>query len=324
MGGSFAGGTGTGTFPGNLGLLAIGGAATGSGNAGYGASVQGGKATGTGAGGAGISAVGGDSASSSAGAGISAQGGDGISGGDGVIAIAGSGSSQGGMAGRFQAGTGTDVVIGNPGCLDNNNTPYGAALSFVSTGGNMTGCNYSIFGYNNALNLRGPNGIYNYAFTGFWVYGHMTAENGVAVYGDETISGDLSVTGAITAGTKDFRIDDPIDPEHKYLYHASVESSEMKNIYDGVVVLDGRGQAVVTMPDWFEALNENFRYQLTAVGRPAPGLYIAEELRHNRFTIAGGRPGTKVCWLITGIRHDDFARAHPLHVREDKPAGSGR
>jgi hypothetical protein len=98
----------------------------------------------------------------------------------------------------------------------------------------------------------------------------------------------------------------------------------MKNIYDGVVVLDGRGQAVVTMPDWFEALNENFRYQLTAVGRPAPGLYIAEELRHNRFTIAGGRPGTKVCWLITGIRHDDFARAHPLHVREDKPAGSGR
>ena len=42
-------------------------------------------------------------------------------------------------------------------------------------------------------------------------------------------SGDINVTGAIYAGTKDFRIDHPLDPENKYLQHASVESSEMKN-----------------------------------------------------------------------------------------------
>ena len=28
----------------------------------------------------------------------------------------------------------------------------------------------------------------------------------------------------------------------------------MKNIYDGVVTLDGKGEATVQLPDWFEAL----------------------------------------------------------------------
>ncbi len=35
------------------------------------------------------------------------------------------------------------------------------------------------------------------------------------------------MTGAITAGVKDFKIDHPLDPTNKYLYHSSVESSEM-------------------------------------------------------------------------------------------------
>ena len=30
---------------------------------------------------------------------------------------------------------------------------------------------------------------------------------------------------------------------------------------------DGQGRAVVQMPDWFEALNRDFRYQLTAIGQ---------------------------------------------------------
>jgi hypothetical protein len=31
-------------------------------------------------------------------------------------------------------------------------------------------------------------------------------------------------------------------------------------------------------PDWFSALNKDFRYQLTAIGAPGPNLYIAEEI----------------------------------------------
>ena len=134
------------------------------------------------------------------------------------------------------------------------------------------------------------------------------------------VHGNLNVTGAITAGTKDFKIDDPIDPA-KDLYHASVESSEMKNLYDGVATLDGKGRAVVRLPNWFEALNAEFRYQLTAIGRPAPGLYIAREVHSNQFEIAGGKPGMKVSWTVTGVRHDDWAKAHPLHVEELKSQG---
>jgi hypothetical protein len=48
--------------------------------------------------------------------------------------------------------------------------------------------------------------------------------------------GDINVTGAIFAGTKDSKVDRPLDPANKYLLHASVESSEMKSIYDGVEI----------------------------------------------------------------------------------------
>jgi len=131
-------------------------------------------------------------------------------------------------------------------------------------------------------------------------------------------TGNVNVTGSITAGKKDFKIDDPLDPANKYLLHASVESSEMKNIYDGTVILDAKGQAVVQLPDWFEAVNGNFRYQLTALGAPSPGLYIAQKISNNRFKIAGGAPGVEVSWQVTGIRQDAYAKADPMVVEQEK------
>jgi hypothetical protein len=94
----------------------------------------------------------------------------------------------------------------------------------------------------------------------------------------------------------------------------------MKNIYDGIAVLGSEGTVWVQLPGWFEALNNDFRYQLTAIGKPAPGLFIAEEVQDNRFQIAGGTPGTKVSWTVTGIRHDAYANAHRIPVEEVKPA----
>lgn len=132
------------------------------------------------------------------------------------------------------------------------------------------------------------------------------------------VQGSLDVTGSITAGTKDFNIDDPVDSDNKYLYHASIESSEMKNMYDGVARFDASGEAVVSLPDWFEALNQDFRYQPTAIGAPGPNLYVAEEIKNHQFKIAGGKPGAKVSWQVTGIRHDAWAKAHPLWVEQEK------
>ena len=132
--------------------------------------------------------------------------------------------------------------------------------------------------------------------------------------------GDVVVNGTLTATTKHFKIDHPLDPANKYLVHASVESSEMKNFYDGMVTLDKKGEAVVQLPDWFETANGSLRYQLTAIGASSPGLYIAQKVRGNRFKIAGGAPGIEVSWQITGVRQDRFAQANPLVVEQLKSA----
>lgn len=131
-------------------------------------------------------------------------------------------------------------------------------------------------------------------------------------------SGDVTVTGTLSKGGGSFKIDHPVDPENKYLSHSFVESPDMKNIYDGVVTLDEAGHAVVELPSWFQTLNRDFRYQLTAIGKPAPGLHVAHEMESGRFGIAGGQAGQRVSWQVTGIRRDAWANAHRIPTEEEK------
>jgi hypothetical protein len=130
-------------------------------------------------------------------------------------------------------------------------------------------------------------------------------------------SGAVRVTGMLEKPGGGFMIDNPLDPANKYLYHSFVESPDMKNIYDGVVILDGNGEGSVQLPNWFEALNKDFRYQLTCIGGYAP-VYIADEIIHNQFKIAGGKPGMKVSWQVTGIRNDPWANVHRIAVEKQK------
>jgi hypothetical protein len=134
------------------------------------------------------------------------------------------------------------------------------------------------------------------------------------IYGPVRINGKLS-----SPGGGGFLIDHPQDPSNRYLAHNSIESSERKNLYDGVVDLDSMGAATVEMPGWFEALNSDFRYQLTAIGGPAPGLHIAEELSNRSFKIAGGTPNGRVSWHVTGVRRDPWAVANTSPTEEEKP-----
>lgn len=137
--------------------------------------------------------------------------------------------------------------------------------------------------------------------------------------GKVDVSGNLAVTGTLTKGAGSFRIDHPLDPERKYLSHSFVESPDMMNVYNGNVTLDADGRATVELPEYFEALNRDFRYQLTAIGAPGPNLYIAEGVKQNRFRIAGGRPYAHVSWQLTGVRHDTYAEQHRIKVEEEKP-----
>ena len=90
------------------------------------------------------------------------------------------------------------------------------------------------------------------------------------------------------------------------------------SIDDGVVTLDEKGEAVVQLPSYFEALNSDFRYQLTPIGASAPDLYVAEEISGNRFKIAGGEAEMKVSWQVTGVRSDSYAKANPIEVEQEK------
>jgi len=110
-----------------------------------------------------------------------------------------------------------------------------------------------------------------------------------------------------------------LDPENKYPYHSFVESPDMKNIFEGTVRSDASSEAVVELPAYFEALNGDFRYPLTAIGAPGPNLQISRKIENNTFEIAGCDSAMEVSWMITGIRQDRHASENRMHVEVDKP-----
>jgi hypothetical protein len=130
--------------------------------------------------------------------------------------------------------------------------------------------------------------------------------------------GDVEVIGSLNKLGGGFLIDHPVDPGNRYLRHSFVEAAERRNLYDGVTTLDADGTATVELPTWCPVLNEDFRYQLTAIGAPAPNLHIAKEMQGHRFVIAGGSDGIRVSWQLTGRRTDPWAVANPLSVEEEK------
>lgn len=131
-------------------------------------------------------------------------------------------------------------------------------------------------------------------------------------------SSTVNVRGTLSKGSGSFVIDHPQDPANKILAHSFVESPDVKNIYDGIAKLDGNGEAVIKLPDYYDALNKDSRYQFFALDEAMPGLYIKEEEKDNQFTIAGGIPGGKISWQITGIRHDAYILANPMRVEIPK------
>jgi len=172
--------------------------------------------------------------------------------------------------------------------------------------------------------IMGVWGVSSDAAVSGWTSGG-NAISGWAMSGDGYagyFNGNVYVGGTLSKSAGSFKIDHPLDPANKYLYHSFVESPDMKNVYDGIAVLDGDGRATVQLPAYFQALNRDYRYQLTCIGGYAP-VYIGQEISDNAFVIAGGSPGMKVSWQVTGIRQDDYAKAHPI-IPEVEKTGSER
>jgi hypothetical protein len=114
-------------------------------------------------------------------------------------------------------------------------------------------------------------------------------------------------------------MDHPLDPENKLLMHAAAESNEVINFYSGNITTDASGKAVVSLPDYYEALNKDSRYQLTVIGSFAQAI-ISKEVSNNKFEIATSIPNVKVSWEVKGVRNDARMRMHPFVAEEMKSA----
>ncbi|HKQ79018.1 MAG TPA: hypothetical protein VJ810_35295 [Blastocatellia bacterium] len=221
--------------------------------------------------------------------------------GRGLSAIAGSGGiGVGALGGDSVSGSGAGMVsvggtgdVGSPG-----------VIAFGGVGDTTGGAGVTAIGGNS--DVTGGIGI------------RATAGVGVAGSGlAGRFNGDVEITGNVSKGGGSFRIDHPLDPANKYLSHSFVESPDMMNVYNGNIMTDQNGEATVTLPDYFEALNREFRYQLTVIGQFAQAI-VASEINENRFTIKTDRPSVKVSWQVTGIRQDAYANKHRIPVEEEK------
>jgi hypothetical protein len=148
-------------------------------------------------------------------------------------------------------------------------------------------------------------------------YVGKTGEFNVDNSGNGFFAGNLTVKGNVSKGGGSFKIDHPLDPANKYLSHSFVESPDMMNVYNGNIVTDRHGFATVNLPDYFEALNGVFRYQLTVIGQFAQAI-VANKISANRFVIRTNKPNVEVSWQVTGVRHDAYANRYRIPVEEDK------
>jgi hypothetical protein len=135
--------------------------------------------------------------------------------------------------------------------------------------------------------------------------------------GGVTINGDLNVTGNFAKGSGTFKIDHPLDPENMYLYHSFVESPDMLNIYNGNITTDVNGMATIELPEYFSALNKDFKYQLSALNSFSE-IMIYQEVTDNKFVIKSEIPNVKISWQVTGVRQDPYANKNRIIPEVEK------
>ncbi len=244
---------------------------------------------------------------------------------DGVVATT---SNSGALA--VYAANSSSVGSGILGQSLGTTGSFGAGVTGITKGeygSGVVGSAESVTGFA----IQPAYGVAGYAFSpyGYGIFGSTSQGTGYGVYsagnahveGDLSVSGDVNAVGNVNKAGGTFKIDHPLDPANKFLYHSFVESPDMKNVYDGVATLDAKGEATVTLPDWFERLNKDFRYQLTSLGQTTRVLYVKSKVKGNAFSIGGGSAGQEVSWQITGTRQDAWANAHRVVVEETKPKG---
>jgi hypothetical protein len=201
----------------------------------------------------------------------------------------------GGLGSGVSGACGQDDASGNFGQLGT--AQYGA---YGQSGGGE-------WGY-----LGGEWGVRGYdPYAGHW---GALGGSGQAGY----FSGDIYCSGDINKAACSFLIDHPMDPKNKLLRHSCVESPEYLLVYRGRVRLNGRGEVVVTMPEYFGALadEDQATVTLTAVGKPFVTGY--DWNTDGKSFTAYGDPGREVSWVVYADRDDPVVRQLARPVEEEK------
>jgi hypothetical protein len=272
---------------------------------------------------------------------------------EGVAGVWGNCTSRTGVQGESDSGTGTvglsETATGVFGVSTRGTGVWGHCAGgdrgdgVIGTSGSGNGVRGQSVSGNGVygLSINGGFGVYGESVRSDGVVGVSRADvidpvthagvvgahtsNGTGIYGESVFGyaayfvGDVRVVGNLQKPGGQFIIDHPLDPANKTLSHSFVESPDMLNVYNGNVTTDAKGEASVTLPEYFEALNRDFRYQLTVIGQFAQAI-VAEEIRNNQFTIKTDHPRVKVSWQVTGIRQDRWAVANRIAVEEEKAA----
>ena len=236
------------------------------------------------------------------------------------------GSGYNGVYGRTIRQDGIGIRGENNSGYNGSDLRYGVAISGYGSVGargesqNVDGA--GVFGLNVAPVFSAGSdmsaGVWGHSNNGCGLAGFAGTSNAIGLYVEGGGVVDNFYAGNLAKGAGSFKIDHPLDPQNKYLYHSFVESPDMLNIYNGNVVLNSNGTAVITLPSYFDALNMDVKYQLTAIGGSMPNLYISKEVNNGKFEIAGGIPNGKVSWQVTGIRQDPYANANRIIPEVEK------
>lgn len=266
----------------------------------------------------------------------------------------GSGSSTGGFFGSSgQSGVGvhgeaTSVTGSNFGGQFSIRSPEGAGVyaeSVASNGGfaaHFVGNAYGTAAVQSENNSPSGGAIAGYFISGSpdsrALYGLATSGSGVT-YGvvgqSNSATGGVGVWGTASpngyavqaignlavSGNKSFRIDDPRDPENRYLFHYCAEGPEPLNVYSGSVVTDASGHASVELPEYFELINRDPRIQLT-VDNDGEDMVFAMAMggvKGRTFRLKTSKGRVKVYWEVKAVRNDPYVRRYGAPVEVEKP-----
>ena len=124
-------------------------------------------------------------------------------------------------------------------------------------------------------------------------------------------NGNVLVSGTVSGAGPTAVMDHPSDPDGSFLYQSAVVSSDRTTLYSGNVKVGKDKESTVALPDYFEAINGDPRYQLTVVGKQAQA-WIKSGVKDNKFVIATDTEDVDVSWQVSGVRADAWAKSKPF------------